>query len=220
MDKILNEKSIACLMKNGIKSGRGNYNVVRNVYGGFTLFKGENKVYSNDQKLVYNDITKKYDLVDEERFYYKDIEYIVSDSLKNGWVAETPYCYITDREVYGYNETLDKNICYRLDGNNFSTGEVFDKKVNYDVESDKVSVALLFASEVNDENDFESKFDNPFEASRVQLREYIKNIKAYYRYYIDFEETKKEILKEISKLNNALSQSSGRQRKFVVSKAS
>ena len=60
MDKILNEKSIACLMKNGIKSGRGNYNVVRNVYGGFTLFKGENKVYSNDQKLVYNDITKKY----------------------------------------------------------------------------------------------------------------------------------------------------------------
>ena len=213
MDRILSEKSIACLMDNGIKSG---YSVVRNVYGGITLFKGENKVYSNNQKLVYNDITKKYDLVDEERFYYKDIEYIVSDSLKNGWVAETPYCYITDGEVYGYNETLDKNICYRLDGNNFSTGEVFDKKVNYDVESDKVSVALLFASEVSNEDDF----DKPFEVSRVQLREYIRNIKAYYRYYINFEETKKEILKEISNLNSALSKTSGRQRKFVVSKAS
>ena len=220
MDRILNEKSIACLMDNGIKSGRGNYSVVRNVYGGITLFKGEDKVYSSNQKLVYNDITKKYDLVDEERFYYKDIEYIVSDYLKNGWVAETPYCYITDNEVYGYNETLDNNIYYRLDGKNFSTGDAFDKKVNYDVESDKVSVALLFASEVNDEIDFESKFDKSVEVSREQLREYIKNIKTYYGYYNDFQETKEEILKEISKLNNALSQSSGRQRRFVVSKAS
>lgn len=217
MDRILNKKSIACLMKNGIKSG---YSVVRNVYGGFTLYKGEDKVYSNNQKLVFNDITKKYDLFDEERFYYKDIEYIVSDYLKNGWVAETPYCYITDREVYGYNETLDKNICYRLDGKNFSTGDAFDKKVNYDVESDKVSVALLFASEVNDESDFEVNFDKSVEVSREQLKEYIKNIKTYYGYYNDFEETKEEILKEISKLNNALSQSSGRQRKFVVGKAS
>ncbi|MBE6158685.1 MAG: hypothetical protein E7159_02550 [Firmicutes bacterium] len=217
MDRILNEKSIACLMENGIKSG---YSVVRNVYGGITLFKGEDKVYSNNQKLVYNDITKKYDLVDEERFYYKDIEYIVSDYLKNGWIAETPYCYITDNEVYGYSEVLDNNIYYRLDGKNFSTGDAFDKKVNYNIESDKVSVALLFASEVNDENDFESKFDKSVEVSREQLKEYIKNIKTYYRYYNDFQETKEEILKEISKLNNALSQSSGRQRKFVVSKAS
>ena len=217
MDRILNKKSIACLMGNGIKSG---YSVVRNVYGGITLFKGENKVYSNDQKLVYNDITKKYDLFDEERFYYKDIEYIVSDYLKNGWVVETPYCYITENEVYGYNETLDKNIYYRLDGKNFSTGYAYDKKVNYDVESDKISVALLFASEVNDESDFESKFDKSVEVSREQLKEYIKNIKTYYGYYNDFQETKKELFKEISKLNNALSQSSGRQRKFVVSKAS
>ena len=213
MDRILNKESIACLMGNGIKSG---YSVVRNVYGGITLFKGENKVYSNNQKLVYNDITKKYDLFDEERFYYKDIEYIVSDYLKNGWVVETPYCYITENEVYGYNETLDKNIYYRLDGKNFSTGYAYDKKVNYDVESDKISVALLFASEVNDESDF----DKSLEVSREQLKEYIKNIKTYYGYYNDFQETKKEILKEIIKLNNALSQSSGRQRKFVVSKAS
>ena len=213
MDRILNKESIACLMGNGIKSG---YSVVRNVYGGITLFKGENKVYSNNQKLVYNDITKKYDLFDEERFYYKDIEYIVSDYLKNGWVVETPYCYITENEVYGYNETLDKNIYYRLDGKNFSTGYAYDKKVNYDVESDKISVALLFASEVNDESDF----DKSLEVSREQLKEYIKNIKTYYGYYNDFQETKEEMLQEIIKLNNALSQSSGRQRKFVVSKAS
>lgn len=213
MDKILNKKSIACLMENGIKSG---YSVVRNVYGGFTLYKGEDKVYSNNQKLVYNDITKKYDLFDEERFYYKDIEYIVSDYLKNGWVAETPYCYITDNEVYGYNETLDKNIYYRLDGKNFSTGYAYDKKVNYDVESDKISVALLYASEVSNEDDF----DKSFEVSRKQLKEYIKNIKTYYGYYNDFQKTKEEMFKEISKLNNALSQSSGRQRKFIVSKAS
>ncbi len=220
MDRILNQKSIACLMDNGIKSGRGNYSVVRNVYGGVTLFKGEDKVYSNDQKLVYNDITKKYDLVDEERFYYKDIEYIVSDSLKNGWVAETPYCYITDNEVYGYNETLDKNVYYRLDGKNFSTGDVFDKKVNYDVESDKVSVALLYASEVNDENDLEANFDKSIELSKEQLKEYIKNIRTYYGYYVDFQENKEKILKEISKLNNDLSQSNSKSRKFAVSKAS
>ena len=220
MDKILNEKSIACLMRNGIKSGRGNYSVVRNVYGGFTLFKGENKVYSNDQKLVYNDITKKYDLVDEERFYYKDIEFIVSDQLKNGWVAETPYCYITDNEVYGYSEVLDNNIYYRLDGKNFSTGYAYDKKVNYDVESDKVSVALLYASEVSDENDFEANFDKSIELSKEQLKEYIKNIRTYYGYYADFEVTKKEILQEISKLNYDLSQSNVRQRGFVISKVS
>ena len=217
MDRILNEKSIACLMRNGIKSG---YSVVRNVYGGITLFKGDDKIYSNNQKLVYNDITKKYDLVDEERFYYKDIEYIVADYLKNGWVAETPYCYITDDEVYGYSEVLDNNIYYRLEGKNFSTGDAYDKRVNYDIESDKVSVALLYAGEISDENDFESKFDKSVEVSKEQLREYIKNIKTYYGYYSDFQETKEEILIEISKLNNVLSQSNSKTRKFEVSKAS